>query len=518
MENERPDRTHSAEPTTPAANLEEVLPMAPPADPEVLAQEKRHLAELETKPFVRRLSGYLKLSGPGFIQSALTLGGGSGSSSLFAGALAGTVLLWVQPTAMFFGVIMMAALAYMTLSTRQRPFQAVNKHTHPVVGWSWALATLISNFLWATAQFAVASTIIGDMVTEAAGYQPDYAVDLGRRILGSGMPEMAAAGGFFGLVACFILALLTLWVAWHYGRGTAGVRWFESAMKLLIAGIVICFAVVVFITNTNWSRVFDGFFGFHFPARHEIDQLDVVISMFATAVGINMTFLFPYTLLSRGWGREHRTLAGYDLGLGMLLPFALATSFLIISSSNTLHDDFVNTIAAIQEDPALTPEQKAEAIGATKSEMRSPLKMSESLVPLLGKQTAHIVFGLGFLGMTMSTVVTMMLVSGFTLSEIIGGKHARLIYRIGLIIPAFAMFGPILFGALKMWVVVPVSVFCFFFMPIAYITFFYMMNNRAFLGDDVPRGWKRWLWNIGMICAIVAVTGGGGYRIYVMLS
>jgi hypothetical protein len=231
-----------------------------------------------------------------------------------------------------------------------------------------------------------------------------------------------------------------------------------------------------------------------------------------------MTFLFPYTLLSRGWGREHRTLAGYDLGLGMLLPFALATSFLIISSSNTLHDDFVNTIAAIQEDPALTPEQKAEAIGATKSEMRSPLKMSESLVPLLGKQTAHIVFGLGFLGMTMSTVVTMMLVSGFTLSEIIGGKHARLIYRIGLIIPAFAMFGPILFGALKMWVVVPVSVFCFFFMPIAYITFFYMMNNRAFLGDDVPRGWKRWLWNIGMICAIVAVTGGGGYRIYVMLS
>ena len=66
---------------------------------------------------------YLRLSGPGWLQSALTLGGGSLGSSLYLGVLAGYSLLWLQPLAMLFGIVMLSAIGYFTTSTGRSPFQ-----------------------------------------------------------------------------------------------------------------------------------------------------------------------------------------------------------------------------------------------------------------------------------------------------------------------------------------------------------------------------------------------------------
>ena len=52
---------------------------------------------------------YSKLSGPGWLQSAITLGGGSLAGSLYLGVLGGPSLLWLQPLAMLLGVVMLAA-------------------------------------------------------------------------------------------------------------------------------------------------------------------------------------------------------------------------------------------------------------------------------------------------------------------------------------------------------------------------------------------------------------------------
>jgi hypothetical protein len=127
-------------------------------------------------------------------------------------------------------------------------------------------------------------------------------------------------------------------------------------------------------------------------------------------------------------------------------------------------------------------------------------------------------FGLGFLGMTSSSIITMMLVSGFTLCEIAGGRPGGTIFKVGTCVPLLGIFGPIIFGQLQMWLMVPISVFCFFFTPIAYIAFFILMNKKAFLGDDLPRGWRRWGWNTAMLFAITVVTLGGAYKIFAMLS
>jgi manganese transport protein len=48
---------------------------------------------------------YLHTLGPGYMQSAMTLGGGSAFAALFAGAAFGYQLLWVAPLGMFLGLL-----------------------------------------------------------------------------------------------------------------------------------------------------------------------------------------------------------------------------------------------------------------------------------------------------------------------------------------------------------------------------------------------------------------------------
>jgi hypothetical protein len=53
------------------------LRMAAPPDPQKLAAEKQVLANLDGAPRLQRWGGYLKFIGPGYLQSAMTLGSGT---------------------------------------------------------------------------------------------------------------------------------------------------------------------------------------------------------------------------------------------------------------------------------------------------------------------------------------------------------------------------------------------------------------------------------------------------------
>ena len=74
----------------------------------------------------------IREGGPGWLQGAMTLGGGSAITSLSIGAMFGYEYLWVQPVAMIIGCIMLFALAHQTLSTGERPFTAMRDHFHPL--------------------------------------------------------------------------------------------------------------------------------------------------------------------------------------------------------------------------------------------------------------------------------------------------------------------------------------------------------------------------------------------------
>ena len=51
-------------------------------------------------------------------------------------------------------------------------------------------------------------------------------------------------------------------------------------------------------------------------------------------------------------------------------------------------------------------------------------------------------------------------------------------------------------------------------LPIAYITFFLMINSRSLMGDALPQGNKRIVLNIAMLVALVAATIGAGWSIW----
>ena len=56
------------------------------------------------------LALYTRLSGPGWLQSAITLGGGALASALYLGVLTGYSMLWLQPVAMLLGIVMLTRL------------------------------------------------------------------------------------------------------------------------------------------------------------------------------------------------------------------------------------------------------------------------------------------------------------------------------------------------------------------------------------------------------------------------
>ena len=117
------------------------------------AAEVAELAEVNKKPLLQRFGFYTKKSGPGWLQGAITLGGGSLASALYLGTVSGYNFMWLQPLAMICGIIMLSAVVYVTLSTEKRPFGLINQNLSPVLGWAWLIATIMANIVWCMPQF-----------------------------------------------------------------------------------------------------------------------------------------------------------------------------------------------------------------------------------------------------------------------------------------------------------------------------------------------------------------------------
>ena len=118
-------------------------------------RDRELLATANQQGTAATLGAYFRLSGPGWLQSAITLGGGSLGGALYLGMLGGTSMLWLQLVAIIIGVIMLSAIAYVTLSTGQRPYNAINEYVNPVLGIGWITATILANMIWILPQFSL---------------------------------------------------------------------------------------------------------------------------------------------------------------------------------------------------------------------------------------------------------------------------------------------------------------------------------------------------------------------------
>ncbi len=521
------------------------LPPAAPSDPELVAVASTHpeatvgkeealLRELAGKPLPARILGYVKLSGPGWLQSALTLGGGSLTGSLYLGVLAGFGLLWLQPFAMILGICSLAAIGYVTLSTGERPFRLINRHINPVLGWGWLAASMAANVIWCMPQYSLATGVIRQ--------------NLFPSVLG---PEGPLGEMTSKLLIVAAILIFSTTITWSYGSGHWGVRLYERMLKVMVAVIVACFVGVVVKMSLSgdgldWGALLAGFIpdfstlytpatAFR-PLLAEMDavasgywsglivakQRDVLMTAFATAVGINMTFLLPYSMLSRGWGRVHRGLSIFDLSAGMFIPFFLAATCVVVSSAARFHavpqpgliaaasegetdatakqrDEFAGLLTDRPQEAAAEPSDAEKRLAAMLV-TRDAQALAGSLDQLLGRETAHLVFGIGVLGMALSTITLLMLISGFVTCEVLDRPPTGWPLRFGSMFAATGVLGPFVFsGQAAFWLAVPMSVLALTLLPIAYLAFLLMINSRTILGDQIPRGGKRVVVNLLLV-------------------
>ncbi len=483
----------------------------------------QELQNTSSLSFFQKLTLYTRLSGPGWIQAAVTLGGGTLVGALYLGVIGGYEFLWLQPLAMLCGIIMLSAISYVTLSKddfADRPFELAKKNVSPLLAWGWLIATVIANVVFCSAQFALGA----DAVQGNLG--------------GSQINPYLITSVFF------VISLFLIWLFSGEGRASKVI---DSVIKSLVAIIVLCFMGVVFTLAINgaidWAALFSGLIPDFSALFHPVDSYDsflqeagshrgfwenyisnsqrnIIIGAFGTAVGINMTFLLPYSLKKKKWNKTHRELSRYDLVLGLLIPFILGASCLIVSTASQFHakkNGIINETAYHDVlDKRLTAEfpdfnklaierkielrQAAPQVDKDLSVMlakRSANDLAKSLIPFLGNWSQFI-FGIGILAMALSTMLVHMMMNGFAISEAFGQPGHRKIFLIGAVIPALTgLFSPIIWaGTVKAALVVPASVIATTLLPIAYLVFLLLMNSKKALGDELPK--KRWTINILM--------------------
>ncbi len=424
------------------------------------------LAELDARPLPGRVAGYLKYMGPGYLQSAMTLGGGSAFAALFGGAAFGYQLLWVAPTAMLLGIVVMSAIAWQTLSTGEDPYDSLKARVHPIFAWMFAWGGLLSSIIWQFAQYALAGAMIALLFGTSA-----------------------MTGGLIALGWCLAIGLL-------HGKARRFIRGYELILTGMVWFIVLSMAAVVFRTGIpNPGEMLSGFI----PSIPEnwtgtnaagepasIDGLTVVVSGLAAAVGANMLFVYPYTLRKNGWGRAHRRLARYDLVFGMFVPFSLAVSLMVIASAAVFHFGDAGFSGA-----KIPPAKAAEIFAAP-----------ERLGPVIGKW----IFGLGILAMALSSITMQMLASGFAGVKLFGMREDTVGHKVFIVLPAIGFLGAVFWGDIAPWVAVPTNVICGLFLPLSYLGFTLLQRNRAYLGDDTPHGGLRMAWIAGMGLATLVLT------------
>ncbi len=513
-------------------------------DSNKLAEERAELAKINEKPFFQRLGYYSRRSGPGWLQGAITLGGGSLAGAMYLGVFMGYNMMWIQPLAMILGVVMLSAIAYVTLSTGQRPFRAINENVSPVLGWAWLIAALMANIVWCMPQFALGTAAL-------------------QQNLGVKLPTA---------VICLVLLVLAFIVNYFYESGSQGIKKFELILKIMVGIVVLSFfGVVVALASSgalDWAAIFKGMipnlslfgnpaptytgpimatgeFSQYWTDKINSSQRDIMITAFGTAVGINMTFLLPYSMLKKGWGTEHRPLAIVDLSIGLIVPFVLATGCVVIAAASQFHtkyadvlDEQGNVLVEMQNgfngvaDGRIKAELGAEKFAALDQEQlnaaraslpladkqiaamlvkRDNFKLASALEPLTGTAVAQIVFGVGVLGMALSTIIILMLINGFTFCEMFNRPGDRKLHLTGAAVAGIAgFFGPFLWGNdnAKAALAVPTSIIGFSMLPIAYFTFLLLMNSKKVLGEHMPKGKSKILWDVLMaVSTIVATTG-----------
>ncbi len=415
----------------------------------------------------------IREGGPGWLQGAMTLGGGSAITSLTIGAVFGYEFLWVQPVSMIIGCIMLFALAHQTLSTGEHPFVAMKQHVSGSLAWLWAIAALGSSVIWGFSHYPLSAGMLEEAIHVTTGFNLKQDGE-------------AFARELYLFTLAILVWMVCAYTVWHYGKAQRAVRLFENGIKVLSIMIILSFGWVVISASleggVDWGAVLWGFVPHSLP--DDAFGVTTMMAALGTAVGINMTFVYGYTMLRRGWGREQRVLARYDIVLGLVLPYLLVTGLISIAAAVALHagDGSIESRLA----PATAGAMFAQAG--------------------LGDVVGRLIFPLGVLGMAAGSLVMHMLTCGAAAMEMFNLEEGSKAYRLACLIPTPAVLGVFLWSTMGPYVILPTSAFCGLLLPIAYVGWLVLNNRADYLGEDKPTGGRAIIFNLAMIACVVTVS------------
>ena len=126
---------------------------------------------------------------------------------------------------------------------------------------------------------------------------------------------------------------------------------------------------------------------------------------------------------------------------------------------------------------------------------------------------SRVIFGFGIISMALNAIILHMLVCGFAACEIFGFNATGWKYKLSCLIPVPGFLGVILWKYIGPWIAVPTSAVCGIMLPIAYIGFFLLNNNKKYLRENKSVCFKVLIWNIGMLIAITISISNVTYYI-----
>ena len=133
---------------------------------------------------------------------------------------------------------------------------------------------------------------------------------------------------------------------------------------------------------------------------------------------------------------------------------------------------------------------------------------------------ANLGFGAGALAMGFSTIIILMMINGYAVRELFGKHDSQTLNILGAF--AAGIVGvcyPLIWGGTsKTWLIIMASTFGAMLLPIAYVAFFFMMNNRRLMGEHKPTGGRMLIWNILMTFGVVIALSQAVFAIQIKLG
>jgi len=271
-------------------------------------QEKAYLKELNKKPLLQRTAGYIKLSGPGFMNAAFTLGAGSFASSVTLGAAYGYDMLWIPLYSFAFGIFMLALSARFVSTSEMPVIEAQDKYHGKFFG-SFAtglVACFIASIVYTFGQYALGA----DAVTSLF------------KVININMPKS---------VSWIFLVAISVPLSLMYGSGEnpKAVKFVENSMKVMIGIMLLVFGAVLSVTGINIPAMIKGLLIPKIPSG--MDGIIMLIGSLTATIGVMDWVLFNNGMISRGYSEEHETLGRFDAFFGGMLPVTLILSFVSIA-------------------------------------------------------------------------------------------------------------------------------------------------------------------------------------------